>query len=627
MGTLQGVQSALSHCAMKPHGRDTWRGNSPFRSGSDSESFVLSATDDEHGTFFDHVENAGGSLYQLAERLGVALPERAPATVTKKAYTGGLAEYAEAHGAPVEAYERAMWTQGVWYDHDHKADRPALIYPTAGGERVRFIDGLKPPFKHKAGYVPCWYGLKNAVPTAQDAGLPLVLCNGEPSVVSAQWWGIPAACITSSGERELKGKLLAELKEVWGTRRVIIALDCDDNGRKASEKLAKSLQDEGFSTAIVDLGLTDAGDLADFCKLWGMDALSSVIERARFVVPTTEQRQLDAVSAIGANIQRLTLALKQARLSDKPIQTMITDLQAQLDAAKLGTPGNIVTGGGAVADMLAIRFEKYRENRGRFIGLPTFIDKIDTMTRGLRHGLAVFLGAAGSGKSTLLASFTGNLIKSGYRGLILPTEMNKEDWSMRVLAYLMGVTTTDIEEGKLGADYNAKLETALSRIEANLDYMERGVSTVGMLEAAINQKREGKDYDFVVVDSINDIIGASENLSMAYGTGLTDLSALAMDMRLPFICSAHVSREVNKREDKRPLPYDAFGGMSVEKTAAAFFSLYRHEYYLKKDMVKADDRYPNGTVELACHKFRERGDIEGERVTLRFIGGCGMYSL
>ncbi len=620
MGTLQNVQGALSGCNMKPHGRNEWRGNSPFRTGSDSNSFVLKADDDEHGTYFDHVEGAGGSLYQLAERLGIPLPERAPATVTKRAYSG-LAEYAEAHGAPADAYERAKWVE---VKHNGRA---ALEFPTASGSRWRFIDGNKPPFIHEAGYTPCWYGLRNAVGRAQEAGLPLVLCNGEPSVVSAQWWGIPAACITSSGERELKGKLLAELKESWGTRRVIIALDCDDKGRAASEKLAKQLQDEGFATAVIDLGMTDGGDLADFCNLYREGALEALVDRARFTVPTAEQRQLDAVTAIGANIQKLTHALKQARLGDKPVQAMIADLQAQLDAAKIGLPSSYIVSGGVVADRLTIQYQRAKENKGRMVGLPMFLPSVDEHTSGLREGLSVFLAAQGNGKSTFLATLTSNLIRQGYRGLILATEMNPEAWSKRLQAYLMGVRTDQIEKGVLDESYNAKHEKAMQYIEHYLDFLPRETSTVPLLANAINEKRSGMDYDFVVIDSIKEFVGGSENISMAYQTGMGDLSNLAMSLNMPFLCSAHTKQEVNTREDHRPKINDAFGGVSIPGYAASFWTLYYPHYYAKRGMGKPDPEYPEGIIELMNWKFRERGDIEGMKFPLRFIGGSGMYEL
>lgn len=620
MGTLQNVLAALSGCNLKSQGRNEWRGNSPFRTGSDSNSFVLSASDDEHGTYFDHVENAGGSLYQLAERLGIPLPDRAPATDTKRGYTG-LRDYAESHGAPIEAYERAKWTETI------HSGRKALEFPTASGKRWRFIDGNKPPFIHEAGYTPCWYGLKTASDRAINAGLPLVLCNGEPSVVSAQWWGIPAACITSSGERGLKGKLLAELKEVWGMRRVIIALDCDDKGRKAADELSKQLQDEGFSTAIVDLGLTDKGDLADFCNLYRDGALEALIDRARFVVPTIEQRQLDAVTAIGANIQRLTTMLKQAKLSEKPVQQMIADLQSQLDAAKIGLPSNFVVSGGSVADRLTIRYQHNKENRGRMIGIPMGFPSVDRHTRGIRKGLSIFLGAQGNGKSTFLATITGNMVRMGYRGLILSTEMNDDDWSMRLQAYLMGVTTDQIEDGTLGDEYNDRHEMAMQWIEHGLDYLPREVSTVPMLTKAINDKRGQMDYDFVVIDSIKEFVGGSDNISMAYQTGMGELSDLAMSMSLPFLCSAHTKQEVNSREDHRPKINDAFGGVSIPSYAASFWTLYYPHYYAKRGMGKADLDYPEGVIELMNYKFRERGAIEGLKFPLRFIGGCGMYDI
>jgi hypothetical protein len=56
-------------------GTATYRTNSPFRPDSDSKAFVLKINDDEHGTFTDHASDESGSLYDLARRLNIDLPE------------------------------------------------------------------------------------------------------------------------------------------------------------------------------------------------------------------------------------------------------------------------------------------------------------------------------------------------------------------------------------------------------------------------------------------------------------------------------------------------------------------------------------------------------------------------
>jgi hypothetical protein len=87
MTTADAVLSALQRFNIKEVGEGKYRSASPYRTGSDSDAFSLTITEGEHGTWFDHVSQSGGSLYSLAKHLGIALPSVSPSTDTKRAET------------------------------------------------------------------------------------------------------------------------------------------------------------------------------------------------------------------------------------------------------------------------------------------------------------------------------------------------------------------------------------------------------------------------------------------------------------------------------------------------------------------------------------------------------------
>lgn len=256
-----------SRVKVRKEGANRYRCNHPTRPGSDSNSFTFEiAPDGEHGMWYDHRDDTGGSLYELADMLEIERPQ-AQAQQTKRAYTG-LLDYAEAHGCPMEIYEKAGWNETT-----HK-DRPALAIPTQTGIRYRYLDGDpdQRPFHSPTNYESCWYGLARALTIASAGKLPLVLCNGEASVVAAQYRGVPATCVTGGGEREIPEALLLELDGRWGGK-ILIAQDCDAKGRAGANKQVKQL---GNRASIVDLGLSNKGDLADFCMLHMDDAMPAL---------------------------------------------------------------------------------------------------------------------------------------------------------------------------------------------------------------------------------------------------------------------------------------------------------------------------------------------------------------
>lgn len=233
------------------------------------------------------------------EFLGIELSKGDKTRVndSKRQYTS-LADYAQEKGVPVSVFSGKKWIDDTWQN------RPAIVYPTYHGEngsfkqynRVRFMDGNKPTYKPcETGTPSVWYGLKSAIDIATSGSSPLILCNGESSTLVAQYYQVPAFCRTG-GEKELTGELLAQLKKSW-QGQLIIALDCDKAGQDAAEKIKVQLPD----AVLIDLGLTDGGDVADFCKLYELNSLKEIIARIPIKTPRTVKEASDYVLAIARN--------------------------------------------------------------------------------------------------------------------------------------------------------------------------------------------------------------------------------------------------------------------------------------------------------------------------------------
>jgi hypothetical protein len=274
----------MSHTNVKEESANRFRCNNPFDAGSDSHGFVVSYTDDagEYGAFNNFGPTGeSGSLYELAERLGVPRAERSSSGVVPRNRMQYLEEYAAAHGAPVDAFLSAGWKETTY---KHKSvNRPALMIPTDNGPRYRFTDDKKPKYISGYGVKQCWYKLAVGVALSDARGVPLVMVNGEASVVSCQYHGVAAVAVTASNEKEIPAHLLPALLEAYKKPDIIIALDCDTKGRTSALKMAAQLKTAGYSPRVVDLNLSDKQDAADYLRLHTADelyALPDISERA-----------------------------------------------------------------------------------------------------------------------------------------------------------------------------------------------------------------------------------------------------------------------------------------------------------------------------------------------------------
>lgn len=272
MTTWLKIHAYLDSYGLKPDGNEQYRCNNPWRVGADSMSLRIKvAADGEHGTYFDHASDEKGSLYELAEKINIEPTRKLPAVEQSKRSYKSLDEYAAVKGIPVQAFIDMHWKPEIVT----VTKRPALEFPTQGGKRWRFIDGEKPPFISETGYKRCWYALAKAVAMAKETKQPLVICNGEPSVIAGQYHGLAVTAVTSGEKKEFPSGLIDQLKELYDGE-IVIALDCDYKGVTAALTLVKQFQAAGFKAKAVDLYLGETGDIADFCKLYCAESVEKL---------------------------------------------------------------------------------------------------------------------------------------------------------------------------------------------------------------------------------------------------------------------------------------------------------------------------------------------------------------
>jgi hypothetical protein len=278
----------------------------------------------------------GVGFIEAMKRLGLDTQAN---TNSKRDYKN-MQDYAAQHGVDAGDLQKLGWSEGrfsckdgKWFE-DEKG-RHALRFKTNGGFRYRFLDGNEPRYGHDAGYKQSWYLFTdNVIEKAHDNHAPLVLCNGEISAAAARIWGVTAICIAGGGEHVISDELLRELNQRW-QGRIAIAMDCDEHGRKAAEKIAKQLP----NAAIIDLGLSDGQDLADFVRLNMSDSLKKI----KAMMPLPPQAPMTHRQAARQTIARLDA---DNVMEGKPIYIPFSLWNQFEGYAEIGWPAKITAGVG-----------------------------------------------------------------------------------------------------------------------------------------------------------------------------------------------------------------------------------------------------------------------------------------
>lgn len=122
-----------------------------------------------------------------------------------------------------------------------------------------------------------------------------------------------------------------------------------------------------------------------------------------------------------------------------------------------------------------------------------------------------------------------------------------------------------------------------------------GMSLANIRAEATRLKRQGK-LKFVVIDYLQ-IMKASGKYrgqrvnEIAEITG--GLKALAKDINVPVVLLSQLSREVERRENKRPMMSDLRDSGSIEQDADVIIFVYREVYYLERNEPEQGDEWFN----------------------------------
>ena len=258
-----------------------------------------------------------------------------------------------------------------------------------------------------------------------------------------------------------------------------------------------------------------------------------------------------------------------------------------------------------ISDIFARTFQKAKEADGLQPGISTGIPDLDKKLGGLRkQNMIVIGGRPGMGKSALAVQLAINVATPSSeapkgRGVaFFSLEMPEEQVGTRfgcALAYDRegdpdaNPTFEDFEKGQLNDIQWQKLEAAgrkLSTMPIEIDF--RGKLKVSQMLAAARRmkrkwEREGIEPGVIIIDHfgmaspekrVNDKVVEASQIA-------DDVLDMAKVLDMPVVLLCQLSRDIDKRDDKRPNLGDLKWSGSLEENAAAVIFCYRPEYYNK----------------------------------------------
>jgi replicative DNA helicase len=192
-------------------------------------------------------------------------------------------------------------------------------------------------------------------------------------------------------------------------------------------------------------------------------------------------------------------------------------------------------------------------------------------------------------------------------------EMGAAQLAVRIAGSIGRIDQGHLRSGRLTDTEWTSMSNTVEKLRAmSLHIDESGGLTAGEVRASARRlaRQCGGKLGLIVVDYLQLMStgGSDENRATALGEITRGLKLMAKEMGCPVIVLSQLNRELEKRQDKRPMMSDLRESGAIEQDADIIVFIYRDEYYTKEacrdpgiaEVIIAKQRSgPTGTVRLA----------------------------
>ena len=251
--------------------------------------------------------------------------------------------------------------------------------------------------------------------------------------------------------------------------------------------------------------------------------------------------------------------------------------------------------------------EKLSQNKGEVTGIATGFRDIDKLTSGFHANELIIIAARPAmGKTAIALNMAINMANSSKKAIALfNMEMGAEQLAMRMIASVGQINQGKVRTGRLEHNDWRRVNEAISRLADTKIFID---DTPGMTIGEIRAKcrrlaSEQTGLGAIIIDYLQLISGGSKyagNRQQEVAEISRALKTLAMELEVPVIALAQLSRSVESRDDKRPLLSDLRESGSIEQDADIVAFLYREDYYTKE--ISIDEYTSKSEFIIAKHR-------------------------
>ena len=276
------------------------------------------------------------------------------------------------------------------------------------------------------------------------------------------------------------------------------------------------------------------------------------------------------------------------------------------------------------------KLEQLYNSKGDVTGIASGFIDLDKMTAGFHENQLIIVAARPAmGKTLFALNVAVNAALQGKSVAIFNLEMDANQLANRILSSVGQINGRKFLSASFNNNDWTRLNEAISQLEdAKIFINDMAESTIGAIRSKCRRLKSSESgLDLVVVDYLQLVSGGKN-----YGTNrqqeVSDISRalklLALELHIPIIALAQLSRDVEKRDNKRPILSDLRESGSIEQDADIVTFIHREAYYSKGEKKEDDDGDNKEAISeliVAKHRNGNTGTVElvfdGNRCTFK----------
>ena len=306
-----------------------------------------------------------------------------------------------------------------------------------------------------------------------------------------------------------------------------------------------------------------------------------ILQRAQGKVREEEIVEIASASPI-ANIEAYAKEIKEAA------QDIMEIVEKRVSDIALGNSNgkDFIDAPTLVADTMSYLLEL--KNRGNEIltGVTTGFYELNDITTGFNNGDLVIIGARPSmGKTAFMLSIAQSILNANVGVAIFSLEMPALQLMIRLLSSLSSISMQNLRRGNLNDAELEQLSICTDAMEKKELFIDDGsVLNISQLRSKLRKlKRQHPNVGIAMIDYLQLMVGdRNQGKQIEISDISRGLKTLARELQMPIIALSQLNRELEKRDDKRPILSDLRDSGAIEQDADMILFLYRDDVYKKR---------------------------------------------